>query len=208
MKPTQAQIRALAQRDPVLGEAMKGLPPFPELPVRPRLPNFHQLARIIIYQQLAGAAARTIHGRVQALCPNPRRFPTPSEILRISEEDLRGAGLSRGKLRAIRDLAVKVECGDLKLRSLSRLTNDEVEQQLTVVWGIGEWSAQMFLLFHLGRLDIFAPGDLGLLEGMRILDGLEERPKPANALARSEVWKPLRSVASWYLWRLTDGGEV
>jgi DNA-3-methyladenine glycosylase II len=208
MKPTPAQVRALARRDPVLGKVMKGLPPFPELPVKPRLPYFHQLARIIIYQQLAGAAARTIHGRVQALSPNPRRFPTASEALKIPDEQLKGAGLSRGKLKAIRDLAEKVQCGELKLRSLSRLPDEEVVQQLTAVWGIGEWSAQMFLLFHLGRLDIFAPGDLGLLEGLRILDGLDIRPTPAEALARAEVWKPLRSVASWYLWRLTDGGEV
>jgi len=95
----------------------------------------------------------------------------------------------------------------LKLRSLNRLPDNEVVQKLTAVWGIGEWSAQMFLLFHLGRLDIFAPGDLGLLEGIRILDRLDKRPAPADALARAEVWKPLRSVASWYLWELTDGGE-
>ncbi len=187
---------------------MRGLPPFPGFPEKPSLPYFHRLARIIIYQQLAGAAARTIHGRVQVLSPSPRRFPTASEVLKIPDERLKGAGLSRSKLKAIRDLAEKVECGDLKLRSLNRLPDDEVVQQLTAVWGIGEWSAQMFLLFHLGRLDIFAPGDLGLLEGLRILDGLDMRPTPAEALARSEAWKPLRSVASWYLWRLTDGGEV
>jgi len=206
MKPTPAQVRALARRDPVLGKVAKELPPFPVFPVEPRLPYFHQLARIIIYQQLAGAAARTIHGRVQALSPNPRRFPTASEVLKIPDEQLKGAGLSRGKLKAIRDLAEKVQGGELKLRRLSRLTDEEVIQQLTAVWGIGEWSAQMFLLFHLGRLDIFAPGDLGLLEGLRILDGLDIRPTQADALARAEVWKPLRSVASWYLWRLTDGG--
>ena len=76
--------------------------------------------------------------------------------------------------------------------------------RLTAVWGIGEWSAQMFLLFHLGRLDIFAPGDLGMQEGIRILDGWEDRPTPVQCLDRAEVWRPLRSVASWYLWRLVD----
>jgi 3-methyladenine DNA glycosylase/8-oxoguanine DNA glycosylase len=187
---------------------MKGLPPCPQLPVQPRLPYFHQLARIIIYQQLATAAARTIHGRVKALSPNPRRFPTASELLEVPEEELRGAGLSRSKLRAIRDLAEKVKGGELRLRSLSRLPDEEVVRQLTAVWGIGEWSAQMFLLFHLGRLDVFAPGDLGLREGIRILEGLEERPTPAEALARAEKWRPLRSVASWYLWRSTDGRGV
>jgi 3-methyladenine DNA glycosylase/8-oxoguanine DNA glycosylase len=187
---------------------MKGLPPFPELPGEPRRPYFHTLARIIIYQQLATGAARTIHDRVKALGPSPSRFPTAAEVLSIPEEKLRGAGLSRSKLRAIRDLAEKTESGELRLRSLSRLPDSEVEEQLTAVWGIGEWSAQMFLLFHLGRLDVFAPGDLGLLEGIRILDNLDERPTPEAAFQRAQIWTPLRSVASWYLWRLKDGGEV
>jgi 3-methyladenine DNA glycosylase/8-oxoguanine DNA glycosylase len=187
---------------------MKDLPPFPGIPVEPRRPYFHTLARTIIYQQLATAAASTIHDRVKALSRSPRRFPTAAEILALGEEELRGAGLSRSKLRAIRDLAEKVETGKLKLRSLPWLPDEEVERRLTAVWGIGRWSAQMFLLFHLGRMDIFAPGDLGLQEGIRILDGLEERPTPARAEERAEVWAPLRSVASWYLWRLTDGGGV
>ncbi|MCJ7630551.1 MAG: hypothetical protein MUO50_19425 [Longimicrobiales bacterium] len=207
MKPTPPQLRSLARRDPVLGRVMKKLPPFPDFPVKPRLPYFHTLARIIIYQQLATGAARTIHGRVKALGPNPGRFPTAAELLVIPDEELRGAGLSRSKLRAIRDLAGKVETGELGLRSLSRLSDGEVERQLTAVWGIGEWSAQMFLLFHLGRLDIFAPGDLGLQEGIRMLDGLAERPTPGAALERAKVWAPLRSVASWCLWRLKVGGE-
>ena len=208
MKPTKAQLAALSRRDPVLGKVMKGLPPFPDLPMKPRLPYFHTLARTIIYQQLATGAARTIHDRVKALSPNPRRFPTAKEILAIPEESLRNAGLSRNKLKAIRDLAERTESGDLRLRSLSNLPEEEVMDQLTAVWGIGEWSAQMFLIFHLGRPDIFAPGDLGLLEGMRILDGLDERPTPSEAQQRARVWAPLRSVASWYLWRLKDGGEV
>jgi len=191
-----------------MGEALKDLAPFPGFPVEPRLPYFHTLARIIIYQQLATAAARTIHGRVKALSPKPRRFPTATELLALPEERLREAGLSRNKLRAVRDLAEKVEDRTLRLHSLSRLPDEEVAAELTAVWGIGEWTAQMFLLFHLGRLDVFAPGDLGLQEGIRILDGLDARPTPAAALQRAEVWRPLRSVASWYLWRLADGGGV
>ena len=121
---------------------------------------------------------------------------------------MREAGLSRSKLRAIRDLAERVEAGSLNLRYLSRLSDEEVVEQLTAVWGIGVWTAQMFLLFHLGRLDIFAPGDLGLQEGIRMLDGLEERLTPAECEERAKAWAPLRSVASWYLWRLKDGGEA
>lgn len=203
-KPTPGQLAALSRRDPILAKARKGLPPFPGFPIEPRLPHFHTLARIIIYQQLAVGAARTIHGRVQALSPNPRRFPTSGEILALSQEELRQAGLSRNKLKAILDLAERVQEGRLNLRILHRASDEEVMEKLTGVWGIGEWSAQMFLLFHLGRLDVFAQGDLGLQEGIRVLDGLEVRPTPAQALARAEVWRPLRSVASWYLWRLVD----
>ena len=198
----------MSRRDPVLGKFMKKLPAFPELPAKPRLPYFHTLARTIIYQQLATGAASTIHDRVKALSPDPRRFPTAKEMLAIPDQALRGAGLSKSKMKAIRDLADKTESGELKLRSLSKLPDDEVQEQLTAVWGIGEWSAQMFLLFHLGRLDVFAPGDLGLQEGIRILDGLDERPTPSAAFQRARIWAPLRSVASWYLWRLKDGGEV
>jgi len=204
VRPSASELRALAKRDPVLGRAMRTLPSFPDFPIRPRLPHFHALARIVIYQQLASGAARTIHGRVKALSPDPRRFPTAPELLAISEPELKGAGLSRNKLRALRDLAEKVEAGVLKLRSLSRHPDEEVMRHLTSVWGIGEWSAQMFLLFHLGRADVFAPADLGLQEGIRILDGLKERPTPSEAQERAQVWAPLRSVASWYLWRLVD----
>ncbi len=207
MKPTTAQLRALKRRDPALAAAMKGLPSFPSFPVEPRLPYFNTLARTVIFQQLATGAAQTIYGRVKVLGPNPRRFPTPAELLSIPGEALRGAGLSRSKLKAIRSLAERVESGELKLRSLSHLPDEEVTRQITAVWGLGEWSAQMFLLFHLGRLDVFAPGDLGLQGGIKMLDELDERPTSATAQERAEVWAPLRSVASWYLWRLKDGGE-
>lgn len=204
-KPTTGQLAALSRRDPVLAKARRKLETFPGFPMEPRLPYFHTLARIIIYQQLASGAARTIHDRVHALSPNPKRFPTSAEILAFPEEDLRGAGLSRNKLKAIRDLAEHVQEGRLNLKRLHKYTDEEVMERLTAVWGIGEWTAQMFLLFHLGRLDIFAPGDLGLQAGIRVLDGREVRPTPAQALERAEVWRPLRSVASWYLWRLVDG---
>ncbi len=207
-RPTRAELEALFRRDPALAGARKGLPPFPGFPAEPRRPHFHALARIIIYQQLAAGAARTIHDRVKALSPNPCRFPRSGEILAIPPEALREAGLSRNKLKAIRDLAEHVQEGRLNLKTLYRFPDEEIVQRLTTVWGIGGWTAQMFLLFQLGRLDVFAPGDLGLQEGIRILDGLEARPGPSAALERAEAWRPLRSVASWYLWRLADGGGM
>ncbi len=204
MKPSTAQIKALESRDPALGTVMHRLPPFPDLPVATfRGPYFHVLARSIIYQQLATKAAATIYGRVRKLSPGPR-FPTPDHMLSLSQERLREAGLSHNKAKAIRDLAGKMICGELALRGIARHDDAEVTRRLTTVWGIGEWTAQMFLIFKLGRLDVMPSGDLGVQEGLRVLDGSSERPTPDVLLDRAERWRPLRSVAAWYLWRLTD----
>ena len=205
MRPTQAQIAALRRRDPILGATIKGLPPFPDLPVGSfRGPYFHVLARSIIYQQLATRAAATIYGRVRGLNSGPR-FPTPKQILALSDERLRGAGLSGNKTKALRDLAERIVSGELRLRGIARLDDEEIIRRLTTVWGIGEWTAQMFLIFKLGRLDIMPAGDLGVQEGLRVLDGLDGRPSADTLLDRAEVWRPLCSVAAWFLWRLSDG---
>ncbi len=204
MRPTKAQIAALKRRDPALGAVIKHLPPFPGFPVGIlRGPYFHVLARSIIYQQLATKAAATIYSRVRKLSPGPR-FPTPAQMLAISDERFRAAGLSGNKTKALRDLATKILSGELSLRGIARHDDEEVVRRLITVWGIGEWTAQMFLIFKLGRLDIMPAGDLGVQEGLRILDGLDGRPSPDTLLGRAEVWRPLRSVAAWYLWRLTD----
>ena len=107
-------------------------------------------------------------------------------------------------MRALTDLARRTVSGDLPLARIARLSDEAVIEKLTAVHGIGEWSAQMFLMFRLGRLDIMPTGDLGIREGVRRLDGLEERPTPREVAARAEVWRPLSSVASWVLWRLAD----
>lgn len=206
MKPAPADLRALARRDPRLGRAMKRLPPFPGFPgagQRAQRTHFHALARAIVFQQLAGAAASTIHDRVVALTPG-RHFPAPAELLALPDERLRGAGLSRNKVLALRDLAERVESGALDLARIARRGDDEVVEALTEVRGIGPWSAQMFLMMRLGRLDVLPTTDLGVQEGLRRLDGLAERPTPKQVLARAAPWRPLCSVASWYLWRLTE----
>ena len=204
MKPTTAEMRALKRRDPALGKAMTGLQPFPDFPIGSlRGPHFHALARSITYQQLAGKAAAAIYGRVRRLTSGSG-FPTAQQVLALSDDDLRGAGLSRSKTRAIKDLAARTMNGDLGLRSIGRHGDEEVIRRLTTVWGVGEWTAHMFLIFKLGRPDVMPAGDLGVQEGLRILDGLDERPEPKHLLARAEVWRPLRSVAAWFLWRLTD----
>ena len=122
----------------------------------------------------------------------------------LSDAALRGCGLSAAKLRAVRDLCARIESKSLPMARLARMDDERVIEELIEVRGIGRWSAQMFLMFRLGRLDVMAEGDLGLQEGLRRLDGLAERPKPAELLARSEVWRPLRSVAAWTLWRLLE----
>ncbi len=205
MKPTSEQLRELARRDRALARVMTRLPEFPGFPApeHRRLSHFQHLARAIVFQQLATAAATTIHDRVCALTKGPR-FPTPDELLALPDEALRGAGLSRAKLASLRDLASRVRAGELELARIARQTDERIVEALVAVRGIGAWSAQMFLIFRLGRLDVMASDDLGLREGVRILDGLETRPSPKELLARAEVWRPLRSVASWRLWRLVD----
>ncbi len=204
IQPTRAELRSLARRDPRLGSWMKRVAPYPGFPhSSQRFSRFHALARAVVYQQLSGAAAGTIYGRVCDLTVH-RGFPRPEEVQALGEDRLRSAGLSRAKTRCILDLAGRVTEGRLKLRSIHRLSDEEIVERLTEVWGIGRWSAEMFLIFRLGRLDVMPATDLGVQEGMRRLDGLDARPGPAAVLERAEVWRPLRSVASWVLYRICD----
>jgi 3-methyladenine DNA glycosylase/8-oxoguanine DNA glycosylase len=203
MKPTASELRALARRDPALGRWLRELPPFPRFPdasSRRHRTHFVALASALVYHQLAGKAAAPNHARVCALTPGPH-FPEPHELLALPDVELRRAGLSRNKIKALRDLAQRVHDGRLALDRIARRPDDAVIEELVEVRGIGVWSAQMFLLFRLGRLDVMPAGDLGVREGVRLLDGLRERPDPERVLARAEVWRPLRSVATWSLWR-------
>jgi DNA-3-methyladenine glycosylase II len=206
MKPTPADVRALARRDPRLGRALRRLPAFPGFPLRgnPRqCSHYASLTSAIVYQQLSTRAASTIWGRVCAL-DGGRSFPEPARFLAHPDERLRGAGLSRGKVAALRDLCARIGDGRLPLARLARLADERVIEELVEVRGIGRWSAQMFLIFRLGRLDVLAEGDLGVQEGLRLLDGLAERPSAAEVLERARVWSPLASVGCWAMWRLVD----
>lgn len=205
-RPKPSELRALAERDPRLAAESRDLPAFPGFPDAANAhepSHWNALARAIVFQQLATAAATTIHRRVCALTPG-EGFPAHAEFLRIADEPLRGAGLSRNKIDALRDLATRVDDGRLVLDDLHDAPDEDVVARLVSVRGIGEWSAHMFLLFRLGRLDVGAAGDLGVREGLRLLDGRTERPTPKEALARMESWRPLRSVGSWWMWRLVD----
>ncbi|NJD18558.1 MAG: DNA-3-methyladenine glycosylase 2 family protein [Gemmatimonadetes bacterium] len=160
---------------------------------------FEYLARAIVYQQLAGAAASTIHGRfVEALGGKV----TSRRILGAPEASLRGAGLSRGKLAALRDLAAKAP--RLGLKDLPRLSDDEVEHRLTAVKGIGPWTAHMFLMFYLRRADVWPVGDLGVRAGYARIHGLTEVPGAKALASLGEPYRPWRSAAAWYCWRALE----
>lgn len=166
---------------------------------------FKALVHVIVSQQLSGKAADTIFGRVEAL--GGGTLPGPAELLAMPDEKLRAAGLSGAKTRGVKDLAARVLDGSLQLAALHAHENDAVIEALTKVRGIGRWSAEMFLMFRMGRLDVLSTGDLGLRKGMMSLFGLRELPDPATMERLSEHWRPFRSVACWYLWRVAEEGS-
>lgn len=160
---------------------------------------FESLARSIVYQQLAGAAAQTIWGRVIAVTGTPIN---PERLSKHDDAVLRACGLSNAKLRALRDLSERAPA--LKLASIQRASDAEIIARLTEVRGIGVWTAQMFLMFHLGRLDVWPTADLGVREGYRRMFGLAERPTEKELLPLGAPFQPYRSVAAWYMWRAVE----
>lgn len=197
-------IRALSRADSVLGRLIEEAGPFSLRP-DPKESLFDSLARAIVGQQLSGTAARTIFSRLCCLFPNPHLGLDPRRILRTSEERLRGAGLSGAKLLALRDLAARTVDGRLPtLEELESMDDEAIVDALTQVRGIGRWTAQMLLLFRLGRPDVFPVDDLGVRKGYSLAFGREGLPTPTELLAAGERWAPYRSVASWYLWRAVD----
>jgi len=156
------------------------------------------LLRAIVGQQLSTKAARTIYLRVLDLFGGTT--PTPEQLLEASEEDLRGCGLSGRKTEYVRDLAAHVLSGELELDRLDRLGDEEVIEEIVAVRGLGRWTAEMFLLFHLQRPDVLSGGDLGIRKAIQIEYGLEEMPTPQQVLEIGERWRPHRSLASLYLW--------
>lgn len=195
-------IRALRSADRRLARVMDRVGAC-GLVVRSTGTHFEALCSSIASQQVTGAAARSIHARVKALGESGR-FPTAERVLSLGEGPLKGAGLSRQKVAAILDLAHRCESRALDLRNLARRSDDEVIAQLTTVRGIGRWTAEMILLFRLGRPDILAATDLGIQKGIMVVDGLSTLPTPKEVLRRGERWAPFRSVASWYLWRASE----
>ena len=164
--------------------------------------HFGALVRSIVYQQLSGKAAGTIHGRLRALYGD--RDPTPAELIATPEAILRGVGLSRQKMSYLLDLATRVERGDLPLDDVHDLDDETLTTKLVQVKGIGRWTAQMFMMFRLGRVDILPDLDLGIQKGLQRAYRLRQMPKPKDVLRLGAKWAPYRTIASWYLWRLID----
>jgi len=156
------------------------------------------LLRAIVGQQLSTKAARTIYGRVLELFGG--RTPTPEQLLDVEGDALRACGLSGRKVEYVRDLAAHVISGELELERLGELSDEEVIAEIVAVRGLGVWTAEMFLMFHLERPDVLSGGDLGIRKAVQIEYGLKEMPAPARVLEIGEPWRPQRSLASLYLW--------
>jgi DNA-3-methyladenine glycosylase II len=196
LTPKQAASE-LADRDPVVARlvAAYGPPQFP----RPTETPFASVVRAITFQQLAGAAARAIHGRLVALLGEV----TPERLLATSTEDLRAAGLSNNKAASLHDLATKALDGTISLepRSLARRTDEDIVARLSTVRGIGKWSAEMFLMFQLRRLDVWPTGDLGVRKGYARSWEIET-PTPKQLELLGEPYHPYRSIVAWYCWQV------
>jgi DNA-3-methyladenine glycosylase II len=164
------------------------------------------LLRAIVGQQLSTKAARTIYGRVLELFDGGT--PSPEQLLEAEEAGLRAAGLSGRKVEYVRDLASHVIDGELELDRLDQLPDEEVIEEIVAVRGLGVWTAEMFLIFHLERPDVLSGGDLGIRKAVQIEYGLEEMPTPTRVLEIGEPWRPQRSLASLYLWESLANAPV
>lgn len=196
--------KALAAADPTMGALIERIGP---IDIATRLqrrkeerPNdaYGALLRAIVGQQLSTKAARTIYLRVLDLFEG--KTPSPEQLLEADEEDLRGAGLSGRKTEYVRDLASHVLDGELELDRLEELSDEEVIEEIVAVRGLGRWTAEMFLLFHLERPDVLSGGDLGIRKAIQIEYDLGEMPPPKRVVEIGETWRPHRSLASLYLW--------
>ncbi len=188
----------LKKCDPVLREIIERVGPF-------RMeygdPQFASLAEAIVYQQLNGKAAETIFKRFAALAGDPL---TPEGILKLSDEELRGVGLSKQKSTYLKDLAQKTAAGVLDFSRLPELPDEEVIEHLTQVKGIGVWTAHMFLIFSLRRLNVLPTGDYGVQMALKRHYRKRKLPKPKDMEKIARAWEPYRSVACWYMWRSLD----
>jgi DNA-3-methyladenine glycosylase II len=177
-------------------------------PLRRAPDAFRALSRAIVYQQLAGAAAATIHGRFVALAGRRGGHPTPEEVLAMSPRRLRGVGLSKQKASYLVDLARHFADGHVTSRRLARMSDEAIAEALLPIKGIGRWTVDMFLLFALNRPDVLPTGDLGVQHGMRAFFDLTTPPRPPRMIELAERWRPYRSIGSWYMWRAYEDARA
>jgi DNA-3-methyladenine glycosylase II len=202
-KSAKARREELAASDPMMADVIDRLGPL-DLAKRLSRRNeerpadvFGALLRSIVGQQLSTKAARAIYLRMLGLFDGP---PTPEAMLALTEGDLRGVGFSRRKVEYVHDLATHVLDGELELDHLEALDDEEAIAEISSVRGLGRWTAEVFLLLHLGRPDVIVGGDLGIRKAIMVEDGLEAMPTPKEVEARAERWRPNRSLACLYLW--------
>ena len=194
-------VAHLKKVDPVLAQVIDRIGAYRGWPAS-NGSHFDAVCRSIVFQQLSGKAAGTIHGRFQGLYGG--RAPLPDELATTSDEKLRAVGLSRQKSAYLKDLGGKVAAGELPIETLHELTDEEVITALTQVKGIGRWTAQMFLMFRLGRPDVLPDLDLGVQKGIQRAYRLRKLPTPERVKKIGANWAPYRTVGSWYMWRLMD----
>jgi 3-methyladenine DNA glycosylase/8-oxoguanine DNA glycosylase len=203
---SKAALRQLSASDPVLARLIERVGPF-RMELKSASSLFDVLAEAIVYQQLHARAASSIYSRVRALLPRMRGSAAAHALTDLADDDLRAAGLSRSKLLALRDLAAKTIDGHVPTLAQARRMDDEaIIEHLTAIRGIGRWTAQMLLIFRLGRPDVLPVGDYGIRKGFAVAFRKRELPLPAAVEARGERWRPFRTVASWYLWRAAEEG--
>jgi 3-methyladenine DNA glycosylase/8-oxoguanine DNA glycosylase len=199
-------IQHLRRADKLLARIIDRAGPCLLRPDRRQSP-FEALVEAVAHQQLTGKAAKTILGRVKALHPH-RKFPTPADLLSTADEQLRGAGLSRAKVAAVKDIAANALGGVVPTgRGMGRMKDAEIIERLITIRGVGQWTVEMLLIFKLGRLDVLPAADYGVRKGFSVTYRWKELPKPAELLEHGERWRPYRSVASWYLWRSLELGR-
>jgi DNA-3-methyladenine glycosylase II len=199
---TESAVRALAALDERLAAAIEVIGPCTL--TRGRGSPYEALLSAIAHQQLHGNAAAAILRRLKALYPGAR-YPTPEELIATSEDDLRGAGLSRAKLLAMQDVARRTLDGTVPdRRAIMKLDDAAVIERLTAVRGVGRWTAEMLLMFTLNRPDVLPVDDFGVREGFKLLYRKRAQPKPRWLASYGERWAPFRTTASWYLWRYLD----
>jgi|HubBroStandDraft_6_1064221.scaffolds.fasta_scaffold10442_2 DNA-3-methyladenine glycosylase II len=191
-------VSHLKKSDPAMAQVIDLVGPC-RFAVRAEGTHFDHIVRAIVYQQLSGKAASTIHSRVHALYGD--RPPTPAELLATDDATLRGAGLSWAKIKYVKDLSAHALDGRLPIDRLHELDDEHVMAALVQVKGIGRWSAQMFLMFRLGRPNIIPELDLGIRKAVQRAYGLRKLPTPAKVQEIGARWEPYGTIAAWYLWR-------